>query len=118
MSTTDTPLPADWAIEEALKPFNAGLDPDGAEFSTLGEVKGFQLGCGWAASIIAHARLIEECKPELRPMRAVDAMKEAIHVIWRDYEEGHWAGSYKYAPIMLDKLAEQGFAVVRKESAQ
>ena len=75
MSTTDTPFPADWAIEEALKAFNGPARPVNCP-PTVSDVKR-DCDKAYGAALIAYARLIEECKPELRPLDASDAMQRS-----------------------------------------
>lgn len=58
MSDSDTPLPADWAIEEALRRLKEVLPYLKNERWNLCDVKR-DVRLGWAQSIVLAARLIE-----------------------------------------------------------
>ena len=62
---TDQPTPAEWAIELALEPVNAGLT---YKLFTLEAVKSSMPRSSFGYSILAHAAMIEKYEPHRKPV--------------------------------------------------
>ena len=81
---TDQPTPADWAIELALEPVNAVRIRTGWHPLTAEDARSDATSS--AASILAHAAMIQKYEPHRKPVDRV--LEEARKVMAQDFEEG------------------------------